>query len=95
MESFNDDYAFGKEKRKKLGDITGQVFGKWTVIGKSGTGYSDFLIKCECGKEAIMNAYVLVRGKSSSCLSCYKRKKRKIAGYYLKLKGIVKEDVAK
>jgi hypothetical protein len=59
-----------RERPWKL-DLTGQRFGKWTVIrivpemGKYGERY--WLCKCECGSEKPVQAAGLRNGKSTSC----------------------------
>ena len=60
----------------RLIDLTGQQFGYWTVIekvplNKSG---SNWLCKCKCGKEKIINGYNLRKGLSTSC-GCKNAKK--------------------
>jgi hypothetical protein len=56
-------------------DLTGQIFGKFTVIkyshnqsyGNSKSTYSHWLCKCSCGKEKIVISTSLKSGKSASC----------------------------
>lgn len=58
----------------KFTDLTGERFGRFTVIGKT-TPYIDkngkkhlkWLCKCDCGKEAIVSSWNLTHGKSKSC----------------------------
>jgi len=53
----------------KLIDLTGQVFGDWTVLGvadKSGGKYR-WTCRCVCGKEKPVFGTHLVRGNSKTC----------------------------
>jgi len=54
---------------RKLIDITGQKFGRLTVIKRvnSVNDSTMYLCKCECGKEKIINGAHLRRGKTKSC----------------------------
>lgn len=57
----------------KLIDLTGQTFGRLTVIERSGTGntgQAQWKCLCECGKETIVLGDNLRRGKQVSC-GCY------------------------
>lgn len=52
-------------------DLMGQKFGRWTVVApaepyKNGNG-TRWLCRCECGKERIVAATSLKRGRSQSC----------------------------
>lgn len=47
-----------------LEDLTGQVFGKWTVLSKAKRG---FLCRCVCGTERAVQRSYLVNGESKSC----------------------------
>jgi hypothetical protein len=54
----------------KLIDITGQKFGRWTVLRRNETKpyrKSTWLCKCECGKEVTVRGTNLRHGTSSSC----------------------------
>jgi hypothetical protein len=59
-------------------DLTGQRFGRWTVISRSENfrrvvdgivvcSNARWLCKCDCGGERIVGSYVLIRGDSKSC----------------------------
>lgn len=51
-------------------DLTGQVFGHWTVLApaESGTGgRKRYLCRCSCGAERVVAAQNLRRGLSTSC----------------------------
>jgi hypothetical protein len=51
-------------------DLTGQKFGRWSVISESGRdkyGNALWLCKCDCGKEAVKKSHHLVTGGSKSC----------------------------
>ena len=56
-------------------DITGQKFGKLTVIKRVGSdkNYNTlWLCKCECGNEKVVARYRLINGNTSSC-GCAKK----------------------
>lgn len=52
-------------------DITGQRFGRWTVLKFVGTNNSSeaarFLCRCDCGREKERFGFTLRRGESTSC----------------------------
>ena len=58
---------------RRLEDLTGQVFGRLTVIGldhrKNGHAY--YKCKCECGNECVVYSYNLKNGNTKSC-GCFK-----------------------
>lgn len=60
-----------------LKDLTGQRFGRWTVIEKTArppytTGTSAFyLCRCDCGAEKVISGRSLRIGDSTSC-GCYR-----------------------
>lgn len=49
---------------RTFGDLTGRVFGEWTVLRKAGYNYE---CRCSCGKIAIKTSSDLTSGKSKSC----------------------------
>lgn len=52
-------------------DLTGQVFGKWTVLHKAGVGKKyGWICRCECGTEAEVSAGNLRQGLTTKCASC-------------------------
>lgn len=54
----------------KLPDLTGQTFGRWSVIAPAESdksGRKRYLCRCTCGKERIVSADNLRRGVSASC----------------------------
>ena len=54
----------------KMKDLTGQIFGKLTVIkcaGKLDGRRYHWLCQCECGNEKNVDAYTLKSGQSKSC----------------------------
>ena len=61
----------------KVIDLTGRVFGRWTVIGKAESrGYiSYWKCRCECGNEKEVRGTQLTRGISQSC-GCLQRETR-------------------
>lgn len=50
---------------KNLEDLTGAVFGEWTILGYLGQSY--WLCKCSCGVEKKVHAKILKNGSSTSC----------------------------
>ena len=58
---------------KIVEDLTGQRFGKWTVLKKSentrniSTGETMYLCECDCGTVREIRRYSLVSGASKSC----------------------------
>lgn len=58
---------------EKLINLTGQRFGKWTVLGRdpapvlSGTRW---LVRCDCGHEASINGQALRLGRTAQCDGC-------------------------
>ena len=63
----------------KFKDLTGQQFGKWTVIKRAENdkhGGAQWLCKCDCGNEKIIRANCLVQGHSQSC-GCLRSEKSK------------------
>lgn len=57
---------------RKVIDMIGMVFGKWTVIAKakSKPGATMWLCRCECGKEKEVAAQALRNGTSTQCSMC-------------------------
>ena len=59
--------------RGKLIDLTGQRFGRWTVIERAGSDryrtavVTLWLCRCDCGTEAIVRGQNLRSGRSLSC----------------------------
>ena len=54
----------------KIRDLTGQVFGKLTVVSLAGNnkwGSRTWLCKCECGNEKTVVSDNLIRGSTKSC----------------------------
>lgn len=54
-------------------DITGNKYGRWTVLGfkhKDKDSKTYWKCKCECEREYIVRTDRLIRGKSLSCLHC-------------------------
>ena len=56
-------------------DLTGQRFGRLTVIGRApsdkGCTNAKWRCRCDCGKETIVRGVTLRRGESKSC-GCYR-----------------------
>lgn len=62
--------------RKKYGDLTGQMFGRWTVLKKGGmkNGKRVYLCQCECGAQHEVRYDRLVNGESTQCTDCARRR---------------------
>jgi hypothetical protein len=68
-------------------DLTGQVFGQWTVDCRDpDPGYTPsglkrrgawWLVTCFCGTENSLRTDTLVRGKSQQCSNCYREERIK------------------
>ena len=57
-------------KDKNVKDLTGQRFGRWTVIERAGSNSSRAAMwkcQCDCGTVAVVNGASLRRGDSTSC----------------------------
>lgn len=60
-------------RRREFGDMTGQRFGKWTVLGMTTRTSTDghkrtaCLCRCDCGTERVVYAQSLRSGKSMNC----------------------------
>lgn len=65
----------------KFIDLTGQKFGRWTVLSRepSKNGASMWLCRCECGTERVVDAHGLRRGTSTSC-GCKRQEHIDISG---------------
>jgi hypothetical protein len=48
-------------------DLTGQRFGRLTVVKKAKNGYVKWLCKCDCGNETTVSGQELRKGKTNSC----------------------------
>lgn len=59
--------------KTKLKDLTGQRFGRLTVLRRNDDGKQPirWVCKCDCGKEVIVIGNNLVRGHTTSC-GCYR-----------------------
>ena len=54
----------------KLINLTGQKFGRWTVLyeaGRNKRGGARWLCKCDCGTQKEVNGHDLLRGHTKSC----------------------------
>lgn len=63
--------------KRKLIDITGQKFGRLTVVKRvdAETTGTSYLCKCDCGKEIVALANNLRRGHTTSC-GCFREENR-------------------
>jgi len=60
----------------KLIDLTGQVFGKWTVMERAennSRGVTQWLCQCDCGRLSIIVGCRLRNGRSTQCRRCAHR----------------------
>jgi hypothetical protein len=51
-------------------DLTGEIFGRWTVLylaGRTNYGLLKWYCRCACGKEKVVLRSILVNGESQSC----------------------------
>lgn len=51
-------------------DMTGQRFGRWTVLGRAGNdqyGNARWVCQCDCGNITVVTGRLLRRGESKSC----------------------------
>lgn len=48
-------------------DLTGQVFGRWTVVSYAGKGTSMWNVRCACGTESVVLGPSLKKGGTRSC----------------------------
>ncbi len=53
----------------RLNDLTGQRFGRLTVLYREGTlnGHAAWMCECDCGAKKIIRSCDMVNGKSTSC----------------------------
>jgi hypothetical protein len=65
---------------RKIFDLTGEQFGRWTVIKCVGRrhGGALYLCRCECGNEKEVPSGTLRAGQSQSC-GCWKRERGIVA----------------
>lgn len=69
-------YIYGGIYMRKAIDLTGQKFGKWTVIKRSNKQTSScnayWVCQCECGVIKDICGTDLRRGRTTQCLHCYR-----------------------
>lgn len=66
--------------KRAIPDLTNQRYGKWTVIGdvKNHKRHGvHVLCRCDCGTERIICASELMRGKTTMCSDCGRRKTKR------------------
>ena len=63
--------------RRKVPDLTGQHFGKWTVVSEAPRkdGHTFFFCRCECGTELKIRADALTRNRTSQCSQCAQKER--------------------
>lgn len=56
----------------RLVDLTGEMFGKWQVLGQAPNKgpHVAYHVRCTCGKESHVTKNALTTGRSLSCKSC-------------------------
>jgi hypothetical protein len=62
--------SFGIKSRPRGGNLSGQIFGRWTIIkraGKNKRGSTLWLCHCACGNEGYVITSALKNGSSKSC----------------------------
>lgn len=62
-----------KRRGPKVKDLSGHVYGKWTVIGYAGRnrfGHVMWTCRCECGNEFTRSTSTLRSGNTSKCAIC-------------------------
>lgn len=74
-----------KVRRRVLPDLTGRVFGEWTVLKRApdiyGTkwgGHRYWWCQCLCGNEVPVRSTSLTNGKSSRCRECQPKRAAQI-----------------
>lgn len=58
----------------KLVDMTGQKFGRWTVVERvtrGASGHTRWLCECVCGSTSIIHAHQLRQGRRTRCRRCF------------------------
>lgn len=74
----------GRASKRRI-DLTGQRFGRWTVLGpapaREGQTAAYFLCRCDCCTESVVIGRNLRNGKTTGCNKCkysWKREKNEI-----------------
>lgn len=64
--------GYSTQRHWRVKDLTGQQFGKWTVIAEAYTKHKAVYwnCRCECGRLTAVNGTKLRTGKSKCCSSC-------------------------
>lgn len=69
--------------RKPARDLTGETFGRLTVLGKSSeqdnSHHYKWKVRCSCGTVKEVSAHGLTTGRTKSC-GCWAREYQKLAG---------------
>jgi hypothetical protein len=63
----------GIKCRKKVVDLTGRTFEKWTVLSRAANDskcHAVWLCECECGNTALIKGYTLTSSRSTRCKKC-------------------------
>jgi len=60
----------------------GKTYGRWTILAKAGKHPKNYLARCSCGTEKVINYYSAVRGNTVSC-GCYRAEEAKKNRIYL------------
>lgn len=77
---------------RKIKDLTGQKFGKWSVVGFAGRYDKEthYFCQCECGTVAEVKAGNLMNGSSTSC-GC--KRSGKVKERYARERTILKDNM--
>ena len=87
-----DDLSHEGNYKTPEGDLTGQRFGMFTVIGKARLQY---IIECACGIQMTVNKCHV--GRRDSCIRCFRRslKSNKLKYTRNELQSSVNTDILK
>lgn len=89
--------AFYESLTSRLVDITGQVFGRLTVIERCGSdkhNHPKWLCECECGNQVVVTGTHLKSNHTVSC-GCVKSKSENMVEDYLKNQNVLYEKQVK
>lgn len=68
-------------------DLSGQRFGRLTVVGTGPTvaKHTTWRCRCDCGAESVVQTFNLINGLTRSC-GCYRRDRAREMGSRLRIK---------
>jgi hypothetical protein len=68
-----------RARRRDFVDLTGQRFGKWTVLAyhatrryENGNAQAQWRCRCDCGTVSLVWGHAMRRGGSTRCMECQK-----------------------